>query len=59
MAYESVNPYNGNSVRTFPELTNEQLEKKIATAAACYETWKQTPFSKPITPKMRSASLPL
>jgi succinate-semialdehyde dehydrogenase/glutarate-semialdehyde dehydrogenase len=46
MAYESVNPYNGNSVRTFPELTNEQLEKKIATAAACYETWKQTPFPK-------------
>ena len=46
MAYESVNPYDGKTVKTFSELTNEQLEKKIATAAACYETWKKTPYSK-------------
>jgi succinate-semialdehyde dehydrogenase/glutarate-semialdehyde dehydrogenase len=36
MAYESINPYDGKTVKTFPELTDEQLEKKIATAAACY-----------------------
>ena len=46
MAYESVNPYDGKTVKTFPELTDEQLEAKIATAAACYETWKKTPYSK-------------
>src|ERR1035437_4268388 len=46
MAYESVNPYNGKTVKTFSELTNEQLEKKIATAAVCYEIWKKTPYSK-------------
>ena len=46
MAYESVNPYDGKTVKTFSELTNAQLEKKIASAAACYETWKKTPYSK-------------
>jgi succinate-semialdehyde dehydrogenase/glutarate-semialdehyde dehydrogenase len=46
MAYESVNPYDGKTVKTFPELTDEQLEKKIATAAACYETWRKTPYAK-------------
>jgi succinate-semialdehyde dehydrogenase/glutarate-semialdehyde dehydrogenase len=45
MAYESVNPYDGKTVKTFPELTDEQLEKKIATATACYETWKKTPYA--------------
>jgi succinate-semialdehyde dehydrogenase/glutarate-semialdehyde dehydrogenase len=46
MAYESVNPYDGKTVKTFSGLTNEQLETKIATAAAYYETWKKTPYSK-------------
>jgi succinate-semialdehyde dehydrogenase/glutarate-semialdehyde dehydrogenase len=46
MAYASINPNNGKTVKTFPELTDEQLEMKIATAAACYETWKKTPYAK-------------
>lgn len=46
MAYESINPNDGKTVKTFPELTDEQLEKKIATAAACYQTWKKTPYAK-------------
>ena len=46
MAYESVNPFNGKTVKTFSTFTNDELEKKIAAAAACYETWKNTPYSK-------------
>jgi succinate-semialdehyde dehydrogenase/glutarate-semialdehyde dehydrogenase len=46
MAYESVNPFNGKTIKTFSTFTNDQLEKKIATAAACYETWKNTSYSK-------------
>jgi hypothetical protein len=34
MAYESVNPFVGKSVKTFPELTNAQLAVKIAKAAS-------------------------
>ncbi len=46
MAYESVNPFNGNTLKTFPELTDEQVEEKIATAAACYEVWKKIPYAE-------------
>jgi succinate-semialdehyde dehydrogenase/glutarate-semialdehyde dehydrogenase len=45
MAYESINPNNGKTVKTFPELTDEQLEKKIATAAHTYESWKKTSYA--------------
>ncbi len=46
MAYESTNPYDGKTVKKFPELTDAQLETKIATAAKTYETWKKTPYAK-------------
>jgi succinate-semialdehyde dehydrogenase/glutarate-semialdehyde dehydrogenase len=46
MAYESINPYDGKTVKKFPELTDAQLETKIATAAKTYETWKKTPYAK-------------
>ena len=46
MAYESVNPYDGKTVKKFHELTHIQLETKIATAARTYETWKKTSYAK-------------
>ena len=49
MAYESTNPYDGKTVKKFQELTDEQLETKIATAAKTYEHWKKTPYSERAT----------
>jgi succinate-semialdehyde dehydrogenase/glutarate-semialdehyde dehydrogenase len=46
MAYESTNPYNGKTVKKFDELTDAQLETKIAAAAKTYETWKRTPYAE-------------
>jgi succinate-semialdehyde dehydrogenase/glutarate-semialdehyde dehydrogenase len=46
MAYESINPNDGKTVKTFPELTDEQLEKKIATAAHTYKSWKKTSYAE-------------
>lgn len=46
MAYESTNPYDGKTVKKFPELTDAELEAKLATAAKTYETWKKTPYAK-------------
>ena len=46
MAYQSVNPYNGRVLKTFEELTDEQLEKALATAATCFEKWRRTNFSE-------------
>jgi succinate-semialdehyde dehydrogenase/glutarate-semialdehyde dehydrogenase len=46
MAYESVNPYDGKTVKTFDEMTDSQLEKAIATAATAYETWRQKTYAQ-------------
>ena len=46
MAYTSVNPATGKTVKTFDELTDEQLEKKVATAALCFKTWKKKSYKE-------------
>jgi succinate-semialdehyde dehydrogenase/glutarate-semialdehyde dehydrogenase len=46
MSYESINPFDGKTVKTFKELTDEQLEAKIAKAAACYLTWKKKSYAE-------------
>ncbi len=39
--YESVNPSNGKTLKTFNVLTDKQLEAAIATAATYFEAWKK------------------
>ncbi len=46
LAYESVNPFNGKKVEIFHELTNEQLEAKIAKAAVCCEMWRNKSYAQ-------------
>jgi succinate-semialdehyde dehydrogenase/glutarate-semialdehyde dehydrogenase len=44
MSYQTINPFNGKPLKTFDELTDEQLEQSIAKAAACFESWRQSGF---------------
>ena len=46
MAYKSVNPNNGKTLKTFEELSDAQLETKLATAHTCYKTWKNTSYKE-------------
>lgn len=46
MAYQSINPATGKLVKNFDELTDQQLEAKLATAAKCFENWKQKSFAE-------------
>jgi succinate-semialdehyde dehydrogenase / glutarate-semialdehyde dehydrogenase len=46
MAYKSVNPYDGKTLQTFEQLTDQQLAEKLATAATCFQTWKQKTYSE-------------
>jgi len=46
MAYQSINPYNGKILKTFEELTDEQLEMALETAANCFESWRHTTFAE-------------
>ena len=41
MSYQSINPFNGELVKSFDEHTDQQLETAIATAATCFDTWRQ------------------
>jgi succinate-semialdehyde dehydrogenase/glutarate-semialdehyde dehydrogenase len=46
MGYQSVNPANGKVLKTFKELTDKELENKIAAAATCYETWRRKTYAE-------------
>ena len=41
MTYQSVNPYDGRTLKTFEELTDKQLEMALDSAATCFKTWRQ------------------
>ena len=40
MAYQSVTPHDGKTLKTFKDITDKQLEEKLASAASYFETWK-------------------
>ena len=46
MSYQSVNPFDGKVTKTFPELTDAQLDTAIQTAASCYETWPHKSYAE-------------
>jgi succinate-semialdehyde dehydrogenase/glutarate-semialdehyde dehydrogenase len=45
MAYQSINPFDNNLVKSFDEMSDAQLEAKLAAAAACFVTWKRTSYA--------------
>jgi len=57
MEYESINPFDGKTLKTFAEITDEQLEKKIAAAQACYETWRRKSYAERAVVVAKAASL--
>jgi succinate-semialdehyde dehydrogenase/glutarate-semialdehyde dehydrogenase len=46
MSYQTVNPYDGKTMKTFPEMTDPQLEKAISLATATFETWKKKSYAE-------------
>jgi succinate-semialdehyde dehydrogenase/glutarate-semialdehyde dehydrogenase len=44
--YQSVNPFNGEVLKTFDELSDEQLESSLATAASCFENWRKKSYAE-------------
>lgn len=42
MPIQSIDPTTEDVLMTFEELTDEQLEKKLALAAMAYETWRES-----------------
>ena len=56
-AYQSVNPFNGKTVKTFKELTDKQLDTAIETAETCYKAWKQKTYAERAKIVAKAASI--
>src|ERR1700722_12186868 len=46
MAYQSVNPADGKLLKKFEELSDSQLETKLAAAATCYQSWRHKSYAE-------------
>ncbi len=57
MTYQSINPSNGTPLKSFEELTDKGLEIKLATAAACYKTWRHKSYGERAVVVARAATL--
>lgn len=58
MAYQSTNPYNGQIVKTFDDIEDAQLERKLNAAQACFEqVWRHKSFAERKAVLSRAAAL--
>jgi succinate-semialdehyde dehydrogenase/glutarate-semialdehyde dehydrogenase len=46
MTYQSLNPATGKLLKKFKELTDQELEAKIAAATTCFETWRHKTYAE-------------
>jgi len=46
MTYQSLNPATGKLLKKFEELTDKELDAKIATAEACFKTWRHKTYAE-------------
>ena len=42
MAYQSINPFDGQLLETFEELTDVELEAALHAADQCFQAWRHT-----------------
>ena len=45
MPYHSINPATGDLLKTFPQITNAQLDAKMVAAAVCLATWRHKTYA--------------
>lgn len=57
MPYQSLNPYDGRILKTFEELTDQQLETAVHAAEQCFETWRHTTFAERSAVLTRAAAI--
>jgi succinate-semialdehyde dehydrogenase/glutarate-semialdehyde dehydrogenase len=57
MAYQSLNPATGKLLQKFDELTDKQLEEKLATAEKCFKSWKLKSYAERAVIVAKAAAL--
>jgi succinate-semialdehyde dehydrogenase/glutarate-semialdehyde dehydrogenase len=46
MAYQSINPNDGKLLKSFEHMSNAQLDKALAGAETCFQTWKLRAYAE-------------
>lgn len=57
MSYQSINPFDGKLLQSFPQTTDAELEKALDTAAHCFDTWRTTSFGERAAVVARAAAI--
>jgi len=57
MAYQSINPYDGELFKTFESITDVELESALVTANACFESWRLKTFAQRAIVVSRAAAI--
>ena len=58
MAYQSINPYNGQLIKSFDAIDDTQLEHKLKAAQACFDqVWRHKSFAERKAVLSRAAAL--
>ncbi len=57
MTYQTVNPFNGDVLESFPELSDRELEVALATAATCFDSWRFARFAERAKIVARAAAI--
>lgn len=45
MAYQTINPFTGQSVKTFPDATLQEVQQAISDAHTAFLNWKESPLA--------------
>lgn len=45
MTYQTLNPFDGKLIKSFDEISDIDLDAKLAAAQACFETWRHTSYA--------------
>ena len=57
MSYQSVNPYTAEALKTFPEISDSQLQREITLAQASYLSWRALKFSERSAIMLKAAAM--
>ena len=57
MSYQSVNPYNAQILKSFPEISDAQLQNAIATAHTSYLNWRAMKFEERSAILLKAAAM--
>ncbi|KXV79990.1 succinate-semialdehyde dehydrogenase, partial [Acetobacter malorum] len=57
MAYKTVNPYTNETIATFPDLKDAELDSLLSQAEKTYKSWRNTSFADRASILHKAASL--